>query len=394
MTVAWWNERKALARELAANQREATVRRQREVAQNQTLAALNDIFFTLAEQLNNGDPITPDERIELLQQSLKFHTEFVNEAPMDRQKRHRLSIAYHHLANALTNVGRNDESLEARLQTVRLLDELLQEKPSNKLLFQKGVAFFNLSDLYAMRHDRTQQTDYALKAAEVLRQVIAVEPENTDYREVLIGIQAKLYAVESDPHRQEQMMRDVVKASTALWESAPQQPRYAKFGVFASVELASLLGESGRGDEAYEQLKATERLYDRAFDSVRTQDWAESIARVMVRRGEWLLMQLGKWQDVCEFARRGEELEQPGDLTESTGIVCAYKIFHCHALAIALKQLGDVQAAEKALQQAAMYEKDLPCDKEYLNGLLASVKRLKTLQDAGQQSTEPQPSER
>lgn len=90
-----------------------------------TLNAINDILFPMTEKFNEGLTITRKDHEEMLLNTIAFNEAYVKVNPNDFRALHRLSITHHYCAHGYAHMGRAEDAVKHRKESIEILKRLV-----------------------------------------------------------------------------------------------------------------------------------------------------------------------------------------------------------------------------------------------------------------------------
>ena len=228
--------------------REKTAHERAEQSLQLTLNAIDDILFPMTEKFNEGLSITRQDHEEMLLNTIAFNEAYLKVNPNELRALHRLSITHHYCAHGYAHMGRGDEAVKHRKQSLEILKKLVEVDKDrghqSKYLFQIFFGYLQLSDLYNNPvnedHVRTRR-EYLTLAKNYLTKSLELDPDNFDYQEAELELNLKISMM--DRHQSPQaaaILNENITNSLALWRKNPTQPRYLKHALLAQRVFAIL----------------------------------------------------------------------------------------------------------------------------------------------------------
>lgn len=248
--------------------REKTAHERAEKSLELTLNAINDILFPMTEKFNEGLTITRKDHEEILLNTIAFNEAYVKVNPNDFRALHRLSITHHYCAHGYSHMGRAEDAMEHRQQSIEILKHLVEvdkdPKHQGKYLFQIFFGYLQMSDVFNDLENESHvsiRREYMTLAKDYLRRSLELEPDNFDYQEAELELNYKLSVL--DRHRGPEsaaILNENIKKSLELWSKNPTQPRCIKHALLAKRVFALLAFHRREYEQADKLLEDSREL--------------------------------------------------------------------------------------------------------------------------------------
>ncbi len=344
----------------------------------QMLLATNNMYEHVAEKLFGGSPISNDELLDILQQSLDLHREYAIQSGHDEHSRHRLSVAHHYVSVGYERVGRYADALKHRKACMQILEGLISEHPESERY--RYDHFHSLLLVGYIKHRVGEEFDaveHLMQSKNELDALLKVAPDNPIYLDAMATLQVKL-AAELLSRRDDEWRSHCLDAqaiSVRLWKAHPDRPIYSKG---ANLSWGLLIQESmdtGQLDRALEQCLQGKTFYDQSLRPVEEEAWVLECSRLLFFNHCRVVYSMERWEEflaICdELVDRERRLELSIRANATLNVECLEIIAQ---KGIALQRTGDQQRAELCFQQVAAGIESLR-EKPNIDEFQASIER-------------------
>jgi len=297
-----------------------TARAERDRAENNLKLARSAVheFFTAIDKSALGyDPSYDPLRRELIESSLRYLEQFVNEYGNEQSLRGDLAWSYFNMAAMLMQL---DDSgwIAAYKSGLRLLGELVQNAKTAADLGRMAEGVWHAGStggprvLNAIQRDPQSTAEVNAKAIEYTEALVARFPEVRGIRNDL-GIDYHLmgHILEySDKEKSMAMHLRALELWQGLYALDPEFPDYM-YGIALSLNrIGDLHGQAGRGAEALNLLEQTMEMYQRLLDRApAVPQFQETHARSLMNYGS-ALVNVGRVEEgIQRFDAASDQLQ-------------------------------------------------------------------------------------
>ncbi len=309
------NLQSALGLVTVERQRAEAERNRAEARAYDALDAVDTFLRKVAESRLASVPGTAKLRRELLEEALRFHTQFAEETDAGPRARAERARSFVRVASLRFDLGRLEEALQGANAAIALLDELAPDAPpiaaveasaglrsdtldGRELLLQRERARAEeLRGKTLAKLDRTEDALAAFRAACERRRMLSERlPDETRLVHDLVSAEISLAHALADAGRASEARQTLIEARTELGTSLePGQSRYWELFTGIHEGLAVLAAHAGRLSEADEALASVQGVLEEALtvnpDDVRPR---ATLAGVLEQRAE-LAQQSRDW---------------------------------------------------------------------------------------------------
>ena len=301
------NLQSALGLVTTERQRAEAERNRAQARADDALDAVDTFLRKVAESRLASVPGTAKLRRELLEEALRFHTQFAEETDADPRARAERARSFVRVASLRFDLGRLEEALQAASAAIALLDELAPDAPLVAALEAStgtGSATLDAREVLLQREraraeelrgktlaklDRTDDALAAFRTACARRRMLSERlPDEARFVHDLVSTEISLAHAFADAGRVGEARQTLIEARTELGRALePGQSRH--WELFAGIHegLAVLAAHAGRLSEADEALAAVQAVLEDALaiepDDVRPR---ATLAGVLEQRAE------------------------------------------------------------------------------------------------------------
>lgn len=294
-------ERMSRIREQISNESQSQSREREKSAMKELVAVYSD----MADRIFAGTRIKGDEMLVSLQKSVRILEGYLAENPSDEDFLHRMSVLKHFVSMANERVGKLDESMEQRVEVLRILSRLLATQPNNELYrFQSFYSRFLLSNFLGSNSKLggVGQSEYLESALHDIETLCIQHPKNVDYLDALAATKIKLsfLLLPSDSERGLQLLQESIELSEGIWTANQDRPLLIKYFIRGLHMKALYQLENSLVSEAYVTCSRAVAMFDRVWRPVMDERWVVEEAEPLF--DVWVNVLLGN-------KKHGEALE-------------------------------------------------------------------------------------
>ncbi len=217
-----------------------------------------------AEETLQNFPNANQKKLELHLEALRFSEMYAKQNHFDEPSLYGLSIAHHYVGLAAINAEQFELGRE-HLETCLTMVERLSKRYPNNAKYRFDL-FMNRYQIFV-----NFETASDLKSAELaladLKAAVALNPTNIDYQEALAAINRSIGVRVGGPLGR-QLLREAVAVSRKLALANPEQPKFWKHAVGASMELAAFENSEQNFEEALRESQQALQYYAAYRDDV------------------------------------------------------------------------------------------------------------------------------
>ncbi|MCU0716314.1 MAG: serine/threonine protein kinase [Pirellula sp.] len=333
-----------------------------------TLNAINDILFPMTEKFNEGLTITRKDHEEMLLNTIAFNEAYVKVNPNDFRALHRLSITHHYCAHGYAHMGRAEDAVKHRKESIEILKRLVEvdkdPRHQSKYLFQICFGYLQLCDFYnnleVEEHVKTRR-EFLTLAKDYLSRSLELDPDNFDYQEAELELNYKLSAM--DRHQSPAataILNENITKSLDLWNKKPEQPRYLKHALLAKRVFAILAFYRKDYEQADKLLAESRDLELKAYPPDTEGVWILDHRMTHNYYRSAVSYCLGDMED---FVRHAKELSKYYDqcIRDSVDkeVYTAYRLAVLYMLQKAYEHTGDIEELSRIKAQIDSIEPTL-----------------------------------